>query len=93
VSSGKKAIAGDMKRIPDMTTGTIVLAKIEDNSRLPHKRQNHYWQLLRKHKYDTLLVGDGENTRFSRVQCPSACGEGGCGKTPRIKVMWYKSYV
>lgn len=43
-----------------MTIETLLLAKIEENSRLPQKKHNRYWDLRRKREEEPLTAAESE---------------------------------
>ena len=59
----KKTVAS----LQDITAEAMLLAKIEENSRLPDKKQNRYWRLRRKRE-DEMLTDEELKEYQSLVQ-------------------------
>jgi hypothetical protein len=53
------------EKTQDMTAEAILLAQIEEYSRLPHKKAEHYWQL--RHKREDTPLTDAESEEYGSL--------------------------
>ena len=53
------------KKTQDITTEAILLAQIEEYSRLPHKKAERYWQL--RHKREDTPLTEAESEEYGSL--------------------------